>query len=163
MSGDDRAGRAASPPCGLADAPAAWSGFADRAEIRVLLAELLAAERAGAAALYRLCLPQCPPADRATLVELARDEARCAAMLVRQSRRYGGDVRVPRGAFYERMAALEDYAGRIALLERGQAWVARRLAAALPRIGDGVLRRDLAWMHDLHELNITRGRLLAGP
>jgi len=154
-------GEAASAPCGLAAAPPAWSGFADAAEIRVLLTELLAAERAGALGIAEMCLPDGPRAHRAALSALARDEGRCCSMLVRQLRRYGGRVDTAAGAFLSRLGAAPDYHARLALLDRGQAWVVRRLDAALPRIGDAELLADLRWMRALHVENLAHARRLA--
>jgi len=152
---------AGSAPCGLADAPAEWSGFADAAEIRALLTELLAAERAGARGIAELCLPDCPRAHHEALAALARDEGRCCSMLLRQLRRHGGGVDTAPGAFLSRLGAAPDHHARLALLDRGQAWVVRRLDAALPRIGDADLRADLRWMRALHVENLVHARRLA--
>lgn len=154
-------GEAASAPCGLAAAPPAWSGFANAAEIRALLTELLAAERAGARGIAEMCLPDGPRAHRAALTALARDEGRCCAMLVRQLRRYGGRADTPPGAFLSRLGAAPNYHARLALLDRGQAWVVRRLDAALPRIGDADLLANLRWMRALHVENLAHARRLA--
>ena len=151
---------AASAPCGLDEAQAAWSGFADAAEIRALLTELLAAERAGARGVTEVCLPDCPPAHRQALRALARDEGRCCTMLARQLRRYVGRNDIAAGAFFARLRAEPHHRARLALLDRGQAWVVRRLDAALPRIRDTGLLADLRWMRDLHVDNLAYARQL---
>ncbi len=151
---------AASAPCALGEAPAAWSGFADAAEIRALLTDLLAAERAGARGITEVCLPDCPSVHRPVLRALARDEGRCCTMLARQLRRFGGRVDGAAGAFFARLRAEPHHRARLALLDRGQAWVVRRLDAALPRIRDTDLLADLRWMRDLHVDNLAHARQL---
>lgn len=159
---DERsAAEVASSPCALDDADPAWRGLADAAEIRALLAELLAAERAGARGIAELCVPTAPAAARRVLAALARDEGRCCSMLVAQLRRYGSDAAGPPGTFLERLAAAPDFPARLALLDRGQAWVVRRIDAALPRLADAGLIADLRWMRTLHVENIARARQLA--
>ncbi|MEQ8233299.1 MAG: DUF6306 domain-containing protein [Gammaproteobacteria bacterium] len=155
------AAEVASSPCALDDVDPAWRGLADAAEIRALLAELLAAERAGARGITELCLPAGPATARGVLVALARDEGRCCSMLVAQLRRYGSDAAGPPGAFLERLAAAPDFPARLALLDRGQAWVVRRIDAALPRLADAALIADLRWMRTLHVENIARARRVA--
>ncbi|MGH8629328.1 MAG: DUF6306 domain-containing protein [Burkholderiales bacterium] len=93
---------------------------------------------------------------RTALREIARDEARFCAMLVRHIARLGGTPSRLTGAFYEKLAALERLDERLDLLNRGQGWVARRLREALPRIVDEPLRADLQEMLDVHQRNIER-------
>ncbi|MEQ8662296.1 MAG: DUF6306 domain-containing protein [Gammaproteobacteria bacterium] len=163
MSGRTRGdAEPASAPCDLAAADPAWRGLADAAEIRALLGELLAAERAGARGIAELCLPYCPPAARATLTALARDEGRCCAMLAAALRRLGGHATGEPGAFYARLAAASGYQERLALLVRGQAWVVRRIDAALPRLADRELLAALRWMRAQHIENLALARALAG-
>jgi nitronate monooxygenase len=59
------------------------------------------------------------------------------------------------GAFYEKGMAIRDWHARLEFLNRGQAWVARRIAAALPRIADELGRKVLQTMHQSHLDNIA--------
>jgi hypothetical protein len=131
-------------------------------ETGAMLNELLEAERAGArllAAWMAEALPQCTLHQR--LREVQRDEARNCAVLIHYL--LEADV-VPSertGDFYSRALALRDWDERLAFLNRGQAWVARRIAAALPRLGPSRLRDALQEMHDSHLANIARCEALA--
>ena len=52
--------------------------------------------------------------------------------------------------------AIPDLEQRLDFLNRGQAWVVRRLEALIPRIQDAQIRADLALMLDAHRSNIKR-------
>lgn len=54
------------------------------------------------------------------------------------------------GSFHEKGLATRDWEARLALLGRGQAWVARRIAEALPGLADRQARRLLQSMYDSH-------------
>src|SRR3546814_4444107 len=83
------------------------------------------------------------PPQRATLREVAMDEARFCGMLTRHVTRLGGTPSRANGAFYDKVVALDSPADRLALVNRGQGWVVRRLREALGRIADGALQSDL--------------------
>ena len=59
------------------------------------------------------------------------------------------------GDFYDRAMAVTDLRERIALLNRGQGWVVRKLREMLPRIREGGLYADLSEMLRSHETNIA--------
>jgi hypothetical protein len=94
--------------------------------------------------------------QRGALREVAMDEARFCAMLVRQVTRLGGAPSRVTGAFYDKVIALNSPAERLALLNRGQDWVARRLREALKRLADPALLPDLEEMLETHEHNVAR-------
>jgi len=52
--------------------------------------------------------------------------------------------------------ALSDDKERLALINRGQDWVVRKLREALPRITDDKLAKDLSVMLTSHEDNIAK-------
>ncbi len=52
--------------------------------------------------------------------------------------------------------AIEVPADRLRCLNRGQAWVVRKLEELLPRVRDDALHADLREMLDNHKLNISR-------
>lgn len=67
----------------------------------------------------------------------------------------GGEPSTATGAFHAKAMAITDLRERLAFLNRGQAWVVRRLQALLPRLGDTAIREDLAAMLAGHEENIA--------
>jgi nitronate monooxygenase len=52
--------------------------------------------------------------------------------------------------------AIADLSERLAFLNRGQAWVVRKLQALIPRIGEQATRTELQAMLDAHVVNIDR-------
>ncbi len=128
---------------------------AHRGELTVFLNELLEAERAGA----RVTLESARDAGSGPLAELLRavqrDEARWCAMLHRQVKALGETPSSQTGAFYGKAMAIADLRARIAFLNRGQGWVARRLREMLPRVADRDLQGDLSEMLQSHESNIN--------
>jgi len=51
--------------------------------------------------------------------------------------------------------AVPDLGGRLALINRGQEWVVRKLRESIPRIADTQLAGDLTIMLTSHEENIA--------
>jgi len=127
-----------------------------REELAALLNELLEAERAGARALSAW-LDELPVESVAwpRLRLLQRDEARNCARLIELLIGMGERPSLGTGDFARRARATSGWAERLALLDRGQAWVARRLSAALPRLADSPARGVLARMRDEHRDNIA--------
>jgi hypothetical protein len=130
-------------------------GYLGRAEIVQLLNELLEAERAGARAVGFMSREDASD-RRAALRQVAADEAAFCAMLARHVTRSGGVPSRATGEFYEKVLALEADGQRLKLLNRGQAWVVRKLRETLPRIRDDRLHQDLRDMLEAHERNIER-------
>jgi nitronate monooxygenase len=58
------------------------------------------------------------------------------------------------GDFYERAMAIEGFEARLAFVNRGQGWVARKLRELLPGIADPELHATLQDMLDRHVVNI---------
>lgn len=130
--------------------------FAEKDELVTFLNELLEAERAGA----RVTRESAAAAGFGPLAELLyaiqRDEARWCAMLSRHLNALGERPSPAVGTFYEKAMAVADLGERVALLNRGQGWVARRLREILPRVRDVRLLADLTAMLMSHEANIGR-------
>ena len=120
-----------------------------------LLNTLLEAERAGAKVLntYVDQLDLAPGA-RAELVRIQRDESRNCAILMELLRSLGRQASRATGDFLPRALAMKGTRPRLEFLNRGQYWVARRIAAALPRVDDAGVRAALRAMHDSHLANI---------
>jgi uncharacterized protein YeaO (DUF488 family) len=140
-----------SPVCFAADADAAYRGYASRDEVVAFLNELLEAERAGAKATLRMAEGAEDPKLKTRVIAMHHDEAKWCAVLSAAIRRLRAEPSLRTGAFYEKVMAIGDLPGRLALLDRGQRWVARRLRDMLGRIEDGRLRADLAEMLAAHE------------
>ncbi len=148
--------RFASPPCAMADVDPAYNGGMPAAELLALLNVLLEGERAGARGITETCLPLAAAGDAGALRAVAADEGRFCSMLYRHIVRLGGTPSTDTGAFADKLARSETLIDALHLLNRGQAWVVRELAAALPRIDDRELHADLKDMLQVHEDNIAR-------
>jgi len=146
----------ASPPCYLREVDPAYLGYMSSSETLALLNRLLEGERAGARALTEMARQNRYTPTVATLCSVARDEAGFCAMLTRHINRMGGKPSSLTGTFYDSVMAEEDPASRLALLNRGQAWVVRKIGEALPRIADDGLRIDLTRMLEVHQHNIRQ-------
>ncbi|GAB4393135.1 MAG: hypothetical protein Tsb0032_11400 [Kiloniellaceae bacterium] len=161
--GEDRSERSyASPPCSMHEMDPSYLGYMAAEEVVELLNELLEGERAGARAVSETGRLLGEGTARAALRDVAMDEARFCAMLARHVSRLGGTPSTAVGAFYDKVLALETPAERIALLNRGQDWVVRRLREAVERISDDRLLCDLREMLEAHERNIARCEVLEG-
>lgn len=153
--GDER-GKFDSPACSMHEADDAYMGFAGPDEIVPLLQELLEAERAGA----RVALQSARGAADEQVAELMRaihhDEAHWCAMLASHIKALGQRPSMQVGAFHAKAMAIGDLYQRIEFLNRGQAWVVRRLREMLPRLRNDALHKDLSRMLLAHEANIDR-------
>jgi nitronate monooxygenase len=131
---------------------AAWT----REETLAFLNLMLEAERAGARALLHVA----KDAGRADVAAMAgaiqKDEAHWCAMLIGAIKKLNGQPSEATGAFYDKVMALTDDKERLALVNRGQDWVVRKLREALPRIADGGLAKNLSVMLTSHEDNIAK-------
>lgn len=143
-----------SPACSMHEVSDAYMGYAGKAELAAVLNELLEAERAGS----RVTLESARAAGSGPLADLLRtvqrDEARWCAMLLLQIKGLGENPSSETGAFYAKAMAIADLGERIAFLNRGQRWVARKLREILPRVRDSGLHANLSDMLQSHEGNI---------
>jgi nitronate monooxygenase len=120
-----------------------------------LLNELLEAERAGARLLADW-MAEAPPGS--TLYEqlkaVQRDEATNCAKLIRHINEAGGTPSSATGAFYAKALRIAEWRERVDFLNRGQGWVVKRIAGALPDLPASPARTMLQEMHDSHVANI---------
>jgi nitronate monooxygenase len=132
------------------------SAVAPSVEYDKLLTTLLEAERAGAKLLaaYLEELQENAPI-REMLARIQRDEAKNCAVLIHLLLEEGLDVSTAVGAFYRRGLGITEWNERLRFLNRGQQWVADRLAAVLPRLPDSNARRLLEAMYQSHVENIA--------
>lgn len=82
------------------------------------------------------------------------DEAHWCAMLAEQIRRLEATPSRKTGAFREKVLAIADPCNRLAFLNRGQAWVVRKLEEMLPHVRDEQLHPALKEMLESHRSNI---------
>jgi hypothetical protein len=135
-------------------------GYATREEIVAFLNELLEAERAGARVTARTASEADAPQAKALMTTVYRDEARWCAMLLKWIRRLDGEASPKVGDFYGKCMAIADLPARIAFLNRGQGWVARKLREMLPKVRDDEMHRDFTAMLVSHQDNIARANEL---
>lgn len=116
-----------------------------------LLAE---AERAGGRVLHELS----ELAESLELCEMLKkvghDEGYYAGELGTHVRRLGGSPSTRTGDFVEKVRAVEDFRGKLELLNRGQRWVIRKIEENLNTAGDPRLRAFLVVMAEGHRVNI---------
>ncbi|HYG28517.1 MAG TPA: DUF6306 domain-containing protein, partial [Caulobacteraceae bacterium] len=143
-----------SPVCYAAEAPDAYMGYADRAELGAELNSLLEAERAGVRVAARLVAEAPDPAAKVLAEVIHDDELRwCRALFTALN-----DLSIPPsdqvGGFYEKAMAIQGFDARLAFVNRGQGWVVRKLRGLLPRVRDDGLHEVLRLMLAAHERNI---------
>lgn len=126
-----------------------------REEYGRLLNTLLEAERAGAKLLADY-VDELPPhsSEWDALSEVQRDEARNCAVLIHLLLDAEVEPSMAVGDFYRKGLAINGWRERLEFLNRGQGWVAKRIAAALPRISQAGARAVLQTMLDSHIANI---------
>lgn len=120
-----------------------------------LLNTLLEAERAGAK-LLAAYVNELPPDSGGSdwLSAIQRDEAHNCSVLIHLLLDAGVEPTMAIGDFYAKGLAIREWRERLDFLNRGQAWVAKRIAAALPRVADSLGRKALQAVHDSHLVNI---------
>jgi iron-sulfur cluster repair di-iron protein len=129
---------------------------AARQEVLSALNELLEAERAGARVAMETGREIAVP-ELALLVEdIHRDEVRWCSLLMRTIKSFGATPSSATGAFWGKAMAIPDVDERLKFLNRGQAWVVRKLEALIPRIEVQAVREDLTAMLQAHRHNIDR-------
>ncbi|WP_027794740.1 nitronate monooxygenase [Paraburkholderia acidipaludis] len=126
------------------------------------LDELLEAERAGARVTLETAAQTRDAGQRDVIEAIHRDEVKWCAMLAHAIRTLDGMPSSHTGAFYAKAMAIDDLLERLAFVNRGQAWVARKLREVLPLVNDVAIHRSLTEMLVAHELNHDRVEVLLG-
>lgn len=155
-------GQYASPACSAHEMEGVYMGYASKDELLECLNELLEAERAGARLTRRTADETARPDMRDLILTIHRDEARWCAVLANAIVDLGGTPSRKTGSFLERAMAITNPEERLAFLNRGQAWVSKRLRNLLPSIHDGSLHGQLREMLESHDTNIRRVRHYQG-
>ncbi len=143
-----------SPPCSAAVAADAYMGFADTAELVSVLNTLLEAERAGARVAQESLVDARNPIERDRIGRVHRDEGHWCSMLATEIRRLGAEPSDTVGSFHAKAMAIPSLDERLRFLNRGQAWVVRRIEEILPRVRDARLHAALQDMRAGHVENI---------
>ena len=143
-----------SPACLAHEMEDSYMGFAPREELLAALNELLEAERAGARVTMQT-IKEAPQALQPVIMAVQRDEAHWCGVLTGAIHRLQGDLSRNIGDFYGKAMAISDLGERLALLNRGQGCVVRKLEELLPKIRDDALHADLAAMLKSHRDNIS--------
>jgi len=153
---DTASGETSSPTCYAREADDTYMGYASRDELLAFLNELLEAERAGARVTARTASEVSDPKTKSLMTDIYRDEARWCAMLLKWIAQLNGEASPNVGAFYGKCMAIADLNERIAFLNRGQGWVAKKLRQMLPKTRDDAMHADFSAMLKSHEENIAR-------
>ncbi len=146
----------ASPVCYASQGDGIYMGYGGRDEIAAALNVLLEAERAGARVTLESANDARHPTTKHLIKAVYEDEAKWCGMLSAQIKRIGVIPSTHCGAFYDKAMAIADSHERLAFLNRGQAWVVRKLEELLPRVRDDILHAALSEMRASHVENIQR-------
>ena len=144
----------ASPACSAHEMDDVYMGFAGREELLTSLNELLEAERAGARVALMTVREIEDPALKILVTGIHRDEARWCGVLTGAILSLKGMPSAQTGTFYEKAMVIADLSQRLAFLNKGQAWVVRKLSALLPKIRSERIHADITAMLASHEKNI---------
>jgi len=124
------------------------------AQLEGVLNTLGEAERAGGRVLHELTEMAKSPELRELLKKVGHDEGYYAGELAAHVRRLGGAPSSKTGDFVEKVRAVNDFRGKLELLNRGQRWVIRKIEENLASLTDADLRAFLALMAKGHHVNI---------
>jgi len=152
-----------SPVCYADEAGEAYVGYLDRESLIAELNTLLEAERAGARVAAHLVSDAERPELKALARVIQRDEVRWCKMLIGALQTLEATPSKDVGGFYDKAMAIPDVEARFILVNRGQAWVVRKLKTLLPKVRADRLRADLIGMLAAHDHNISQAEsTLAG-
>lgn len=127
-----------------------------RAELLAALNELLEAERAGARVAMETGREIHSQELAALVADIHKDEVHWCSMLMRTIKSLGATPSSATGALHGKAMAIPDVEDRLKFLNRGQAWVVRKLEALIPRLDVPQARADLEAMLQAHRQNIER-------
>jgi hypothetical protein len=124
------------------------------AQLESFLNTLGEAERAGGRVLHELTEMARAPELRELLKKVGHDEGYYAGELSAHVRRLGGAPSNKTGDFVEKVRAVNDFRGKLELLNRGQRWVIRKIEENLASLTDADLQAFLDLMAKGHRVNI---------
>jgi Domain of unknown function (DUF6306) len=123
-------------------------------ELEAFLNSLGEAERAGGRVLHELTDQAKSLELREMLKKVGHDEGYYAGELAAHVRRLGGTPSNMTGDFVDKVRAVDNFKGKLELLNRGQRWVVRKIREQVNDIADGHLEAFLRVMADGHDVNI---------
>jgi len=123
-------------------------------ELEAILNSLGEAERAGGRVLHELTEQAKSLELREMLKKVGHDEGYYAGELAAHVRRLGGSPSNKTGDFVDKVRAVDNFKGKLELLNRGQRWVVRKINEQLNGIADHHLQAFLRVMAEGHEVNI---------
>lgn len=126
-------------------------------QLAARLNELLEAERAGARITLESARALQPDQEalRPLIEAIHDDEVKWCGMLLRALRSLGAQPSSRTGDFYQRAMAVQDLGERLAFLNRGQGWVARKVRELLAELEHEELRAGLDAMLQGHQDNLA--------
>ncbi len=145
-----------SPVCYAAELEQVYQDLASDEEVLGVLNELLEAERAGARVSMELTRHTQDESLRKIAQLIWKDEVKWCGVLIRAIQACHATPSTRTGAFYDKAMAIKDLRLRLEFLNRGQAWVAKKLRNLVPRLREGRLQNELNEMLLAHTLNMTR-------
>ncbi|MGK9064699.1 DUF6306 domain-containing protein [Stutzerimonas chloritidismutans] len=125
----------------------------ERQQLVEALDELLSAERAGALVASASLDEATSDVQRSVLAQVHRGEADSCRRLRNCLQLLDVEPGHERGAFYEKCMAIPDIGERLALVDRGQKWVIRKLEALLEQVTHAPIRDELEAVLRTHEIN----------
>jgi hypothetical protein len=123
-------------------------------ELEAILNSLGEAERAGGRVLHELTGQAQSLELREMLKKVGHDEGYYAGELAAHVRRLGGSPSNKTGDFVDKVRAVDNFKGKLELLNRGQRWVVRKVNEQINGIADPHLQAFLRVMAEGHEINI---------
>ena len=123
-------------------------------ELEAILNSLGEAERAGGRVLHELTEQAQSLELREMLKKVGHDEGYYAGELAAHVRRLGGSPSNKTGDFVDKVRAVDNFKGKLELLNRGQRWVVRKINDQINGIADPHLQAFLRVMAEGHEINI---------
>lgn len=125
----------------------------ERRELIEALGELLSAERAGVQVAKASLAEAQTDLQRSMLEKVRQGEADSCKRLRECLTLLGVQPGQERGAFYEKCMAIANLDDRLALIDRGQRWVIRKLEALLASVSHPEIRQQLEAVLRTHEIN----------
>jgi len=125
----------------------------ERRELIEALGELLSAERAGVQVATASLAEAQSDLQRSMLEKVRQGEADSCKRLRECLTLLGAQPGQERGAFYEKCMAIANLDDRLALIDRGQRWVIRKLEALLASVSHPEIRQQLEAVLRTHQIN----------
>ena len=145
-----------SSPCMASETDPGYHGFLSDEEIVAFLPSLLHAERAGT----KVCLisqKQAPTNEhKKILQDILEDEQKSCNDLLSSLKLMNATADNVVGDFADKCLAIDDFVERLRFLNRGQAWVVRKIEENIARMANPKVQEQLRVMLEAHRENIDK-------